>query len=263
VEITFLGTGTSHGVPPLGCMMKDYADCPKGVCRKSLTDASYRRTRTSVIIRKNGKTLLADVSSDFREQALSNKIKEIDAALISHGHIDHFGGLPDIRSYTDRKPMPVYASGETIHNVKTAFSYMFDLPPSCGGGVPHLDMIELSGKREIAGFTVTPVPVVHGRLKGCLGFRIDDAAYIPDVKYIEPENEKLLKGLDCLILNCLRDKKEHGTHLILPQSVELSRRLAPKRAFFIHITHEIDYAVDSKELDPWMEFSYDGQTVTI
>jgi len=244
-------------------MMEDYANCPKGVCRKSLTDARYRRTRTSILIKKNGKTLLADVSSDFREQALTNRIKEIDAVLISHGHIDHFGGLADIRSYTEEKPMRVYASAETIHNVKTVFSYMFDSPQYCGGGIPCLDMIEINSTKEIEGFTVTPIPVVHGKLNGCLGFRIDNVAYIPDVKYIEPENEKLLKGLDCLILNCLRDEKEHGTHLILPQSIELSRRLAPKRAFFIHMTHQIDYVTDSEKLDPWMEFSYDGQTITI
>jgi len=249
-------------------MMEDYADCPKGVCRKALTDARYRRTRTSILIRKNGKTLLADVSSDFREQALANRIKNIDAVIISHGHIDHYGGLPDIRSYTKQKPMPIYASAETIHNVKITFSYMFhsampDLTQYCGGGIPHLDMIEINSGRDIAGFSVTPVPVTHGKMKGCLGFRIDNIAYIPDVKYIEPENEKLLQGLDCLILNCLREKNEHNTHLILPQSIELSRRIAPKRAFFIHMTHQIDYAVDSKELDPWMEFSYDGQTITI
>ena len=233
-----------------------------------MTDARYRRTRTSILIRKNGKTLLADVSSDFREQALANKIKEIDAVLISHGHIDHFGGLPDIRSYTKQKPMPIYASAETILNVKTCFSYMFhsavlDSAQYCGGGIPHLDMIEINSKIEIEGFSVTPIPVIHGKLNGCLGFRIDNVAYIPDVKFIESENEKLLEGLDCLILNCLREKKEHGTHLILPQSIEFSRRIAPKRAFFIHMTHEIDYAIDNKEFDSWMEFSYDGQTVTI
>ena len=233
-----------------------------------MTNARYRRTRTSILLKKNGKTLLADVSSDFREQALTNKIKEIDAALISHGHIDHYGGLPDIRSYTKQKPMPVYASAQTIHNVRITFPYMFhsdtpDAAQHCGGGVPHLNMIELNSQREIEGFTVTPVPVIHGKLEGCLGFRIDNVAYIPDVKFIEPLNKKLLEGLDCLILNCLRDKKEHNTHLILPQSIELSRQLAPKRAFFIHMTHDIDYILDSKELDSWMEFSYDGQTITV
>ena len=244
-------------------MIEDYARCPKDVCRKSLTDSRHRRTRTSILVKKGGKTLLADVSADFREQALRHRVREIDAALISHGHIDHFGGLPDIRSYTKQGPLAVYASAETIRNVKSVFSYMFDSGGDCGGGIPCLQMIELCGVSEVAGFTVTPVPVTHGKIKGCLGFRIDNIAYVPDVKFIDPEHEKLLVGLDCLILNCLRDHREHNTHMILSQSMELARRLAPGRCYFIHMGHEIDYAVDSKKLDSWMEFSYDGLVVNV
>ncbi|MDR0307542.1 MAG: MBL fold metallo-hydrolase [Chitinispirillales bacterium] len=263
LEIIFLGTGTSHGVPPLDCVINDYALCPKDVCRKSLNDPRHRRTRTSILVKKNGKTLLADVSSDFREQALRHGIKEIDAVIISHGHIDHFGGLPDIRSYTWRKPLTVYASSETLANVRCVFSYMFDSGVECGGGIPHLRMKELKDTSEIAGFTVKPIPVTHGKLKGCLGFRIDDTAYVPDVKHIDPENEKLLEGLDCLVLNCLRENPGHSTHLFLSESVSLARRLAPKRCYFIHMNHEIDYIADGKELDSWMEFSYDGLIIKV
>jgi len=265
LEITFLGTGTSHGVPPLDCMMTGYAKCPKGVCRKSLTDPRHSRTRTSILLRKDGNTLIADVSADFRQQALRAGIRRIDAAVLSHGHIDHFGGLPDIRSYTDEReePLDVYASAETIDTVTRAFPYMFEAREDRGRGVPRLRMIELKEASDVAGFRVTPVPVVHGRLKECLGLRIDNIGYVPDVKRMEASSEELLKGLDCLVLNCLRDVNEHQTHLTLDQSIELARRLAPKRCYFIHMTHDIDYEVDGKRLDPWMEFSYDGLVVDV
>jgi phosphoribosyl 1,2-cyclic phosphate phosphodiesterase len=263
MEITFLGTGTSHGVPPIDCMMTGFAKCPKGVCRKALSDPRHSRTRTSVLLNKGGRTLLADVSADFRQQALRCGIRRIDAAALSHGHIDHFGGLPDIRSYTDaaEEPINVYGSSETINTVRQAFPYMFEPRQGRGKGVPRLKMLELTGVTDIAGFKVTPVPVEHGALKECLGLRFDNVGYLPDVKRVSPESEALLKGLDVLILNCLRDEREHPTHLILPQSVELARRLAPKRCYFIHMTHDIDYEVDGKRLDDRMEFSYDGLTV--
>jgi len=264
MEITFLGTGTSHGVPPLDCMMTGFAKCPKGVCRKSLTDPRHNRTRTSILLRKGGKALLVDASSDFRQQALRHELRQIDAVLLSHGHIDHFGGLPDIRSYTEEMSLDAYASSETIETVTSAFPYMFRFRGiSDGKGIPRLRMVELDGARDIVGFAVTPVPVSHGVLKECLGFRIDNLGYVPDVKYMSAKSQEMLKGLDCLILNCLRDEREHRTHMILEQSVELAKRLAPKRCYFIHMTHDIDYEADGKGLDPWMQFSYDGLVIEV
>ncbi len=258
MKITFLGTGTSHGVPPIDCMMTGYAKCPKGVCRKARTDPRHSRTRTSVLLEKGGKTLIADVSADFRQQALRNNIRRIDAVALSHGHIDHFGGLPDIRSYTDAadEPIEVYGSNETLDTVRQAFPYMFEARTGRGKGVPRLKMINLADTQIIVGFKVTPVPVEHGTLKECLGLRIDDIGYVPDVKRMSPQSEELLKGLNVLILNCLRDEREHPTHMLLSQSMDLARRLSPKRCYFIHMTHDIDYETDGKRIDNWMEFSY-------
>ena len=262
MEITFLGTGTSHGVPPLDCMIGAAAEpCRKDVCRKSETDPKHRRTRTSVMLRKNDKTIIADVSADFRQQALRHRIKKIDAVALSHGHIDHFGGLPDIRSYTEAEPLDVYGSAETLDRVAQAFPYMFQITGD--RNVPRLRMIELTAPREIARFTVTPVPVFHGNCGQCLGLRFDDVGYVPDVKRMSAESEEALKGLDCLILNCLRDKRQHTAHMLLDESMELARRLAPKKCYFIHMTHDIDYETDGKLLDPWMEFSYDGLVVDV
>jgi len=265
MKITFLGTGTSHGVPPIDCMMTGYAKCPKGVCRKARHDPRHSRTRTSILLEKGGKTLIADVSADFRQQALRNNILRIDAVALSHGHIDHFGGLPDIRSYTDaaEEPVEVYGSSETLNTVQQAFPYMFEARVGRGKGVPRLKMIELTETTDIVGFKVTPVPVEHGTLKECLGLRIDDIGYVPDVKRMSQASESLLKNLDVLILNCLRDEREHPTHLLLSQSMELSRRLAPKRCYFIHMTHDIDYEIDGKKLDEWMKFSYDGLVIDV
>ncbi|MFP4014683.1 MAG: MBL fold metallo-hydrolase [Chitinispirillaceae bacterium] len=263
MKITFLGTGTSHGVPSLDCMIEGYARCPKGVCRLALQDERHRRTRSSVLLEKEGKAVLADVSADFRQQALRENIKRIDAVLLTHAHADHIGGIPDIRSYTKESKIPFYASAQTIEQVRRTFSYIFDPGTFEGGGIPRITTRVVESSFKAAGMEIVPVPVRHGAMEGCYGYRIENVAYIPDVKHVESRNESLLKGLDCLILNCLRDEREHSTHLILPQSMELARRLAPKRCFFIHMSHDIHYEIDSGQLDSWMNFSYDGLQVEV
>lgn len=244
-------------------MIDGYAHCPKGVCRQASQDERHRRTRTSVLLEKEGWTVLADVSADFRQQALRQRVKRIDAVLLTHAHADHIGGIPDIRSYTKDFAVPFYASAQTIEQVRRTFSYIFDPDTFEGGGIPKITTRAVQSSFGAAGMRITPIPVRHGFMDGCYGYRIDDVAYIPDMKHIEPRYESLLKGLDCLILNCLRDKKEHATHLILPQSMELARRLAPKRCFFIHMSHDIHYEIDSGQLESWMSFSYDGLQVEV
>jgi phosphoribosyl 1,2-cyclic phosphate phosphodiesterase len=264
VKITFLGTGTSHGVPSIDCMLSGYTRCKKDVCRLSLNDPKHRRTRSSVLIEYRGKHVLIDVSADFRQQALTNCIQKIDAVLITHKHSDHINGIPDIRSYTHSgQPLPLFGSAESMEAVRRTFDYIFSDKTFVGGGIPRLALTAIDRPFALFNETVTPLPVTHGNLTGCLGYRIGNTAYIPDMKSIDDRTKNLLRNLDCLILNCLRDEREHSTHMILDQSVRLARELAPARCCFIHMCHDIHYELDAQQLDEWMEFSYDGMKIEI
>lgn len=265
MKITFLGTGTSHGVPSIDCVKTNYKYCPKGVCKESLTDPKHNRTRSSILIEYDNKHILVDVSSDFRQQALREKIPKIDAVLITHIHADHVMGIPDIRSYTYslEEPLPFYGSEESMSGIKELFYYIFDPNTFEGGGIPKISCHSVHSSFQLFGKSIIPIPVQHGPLKGCFGYRIDNVAYIPDMKDVTNGNKSLLKNLDCLIIDCLRETRPHITHIILPESLSLVRELKPKKCYFIHMCHDIHYKEDAKYLDPWMEFAYDGLNVEI
>lgn len=263
MKITFLGTGTSHGVPSLDCMRSGFLRCPKGVCKDSLTDSLHNRTRTSLLLEYNNHTILIDVSSDFRQQALREKIPGIDAVLITHHHADHIMGIPDIRSYTDKNALPLYGSRETIAELKTIFSYIFNPETFEGGGIPKLACNSIDTAFDLFGKTVIPIPVSHGPLPGCYGYRIGSIAYIPDIKSISEQSKVLLENLDCLILDCLRETRPHVTHIILPESIALARELQPKVCYFTHMCHDIHYKEDARYLDQWMHFAFDGLTFQV
>jgi phosphoribosyl 1,2-cyclic phosphate phosphodiesterase len=260
MKITFLGTGTSHGVPPIDCMIANHARCKKNVCLQSIDDPKHRRTRSSILVEVSGKHILIDVSADFRQQALANTVAAIDAVLITHGHADHVSGIPDIRSYTGTSspPLNLYGSSESMDSIRHMFQYIFSEKTFIGGGIPRLCLNAVKGPFSIGDATITALPVLHGHLRGCFGYRVNDMAYIPDMKSMNAEIKDRLRGLDCLILNCLRDEREHSTHLILEQSMALARELSPGLCYFIHMSHDIHYEIDGKKLDPWMHFSYDG-----
>lgn len=265
MEVLFLGTGTSHGVPSIDCMMSDYVRCKKNVCRESEYDRKHYRTRSSILVSWNGYNVLVDVSADFRYQALREKIKHIDAVLITHGHADHIGGMPDIRSYTKdpETALKVYGSPESTNSIRGSFNYIFDPNTFVGGGIPLLDTISVTDCFNLFGKMITTLPVTHGNLSGCYGYRIGDLAYIPDMKQMSDNTLEKLKDLDVLILNCLRDERPHSTHLILPESIDLAKRIGANRVYFIHMCHDIHYQMDSKYLESNQEFSYDGLQINV
>lgn len=265
MQITFLGTGTSHGVPTIDCLLDDYARCPLDVCRKAATDPRHRRSRSSLYVSTESASLLIDTSQDFRQQVLDNRIRRIDAVLFSHGHADHIYGLPDIRSFCRHQgdAIDIYGSHETLDILQASFAYIFT--PSddyVGGGIPSLRPQALQGPLQIAGLTVVPIPVEHGNLKQALGFRIGDLAYIPDVKRIPDTSLALLANLDLLILNCLR-LRPHGSHLCLQESLAYAKQIAPRRCLFTHMAHDIDYTAVEPTLPTNCRFGYDGLTVII
>lgn len=264
MKITFLGTGTSHGVPSIDCMLAGYS-CRKGVCRAALSDPRHQRTRSSVLVEYNGMHVLIDVSSDFRTQALRERIPKVDAVLITHCHSDHISGIPDIRSYSAhrKEPIPFYGSHESITTIRESFSYIFNPEAFFGGGIPRISTHAVEGPFSLFGETVTALPVEHGGLTGAIGYRIGAMAYIPDLKSLRGRTLELLGGLDVLVLNCLRESTVHSSHLTLEQSIGLAREIRPERCRFIHMSHDIDYRTDSAMLDKWMEFSYDGMVEEI
>jgi phosphoribosyl 1,2-cyclic phosphate phosphodiesterase len=262
MRVTFLGTGTSHGVPSIDCMLSGHANCRKGVCRASASDPHHARTRCSIHVDFGDHAVLCDCSLDFRAQVLRERVQRIDALLLTHRHMDHMGGIPDLRSFTPQA-LPLYASEETIHEAQQAFAYVFAPDTFVGGGITRLSPHAVRAPFALFGRQVTPVSVEHGVLQGCFGYRIGPLAYIPDMKRMAPEEAEKLHGLDCLILNCLRDERPHATHMILEESIAFARVLAPRRCFFVHMSHDIHYELDQPRLDSWMRFAYDGLVIDI
>ncbi len=262
MRLTLLGTGTSHGVPMLDCMLNDYVRCPAGVCRKAESDPRYRRTRASLLVQTGETHLLIDTSQDFREQMLANRVMRVDAVLYTHGHADHIYGLPDIRSYSRREPLPIYGSEETLGILRGAFDYVFTPPAYVGGGIPAVAPHCLGDGLRLGDLTIETIPVTHGPLLGCQGYRLNDVAYIPDVKRIPPESLARLRGLDLLILNCLRHRPHEG-HLSLEESLAYAHEIAPKRCLLTHVAHDIDDVAETPGLPEWARFAYDGQTLEL
>jgi len=253
MRLTFLGTGTSTGVPSIGCE-----------CETCLSDDQRdKRLRVSVIVENGGQTILVDTSSDFRQQALRFGLKHLDAVLITHCHADHIFGLDDIRPLNFRHgALGVYANERAWVDIKRIFKYIFE-PSHFGGGLPQVvPNIVAPGAPFCIGneLVITPLEVIHGRLP-VMAYRFNDFAYLTDLSEIPEPTINGLRDLDVLVLDCLRFK-EHPTHLWVDKALEFVDELKPRRTFFTHIAHDIKHERDSKVLPAGVEFAYDGLVVT-
>lgn len=254
MNVTFLGTGTSHGVPMIGC------DC--AVCRSD--DPRDKRLRPSVLVDTDaGQRFLIDAGPDLRTQALTHGIRRVDALLFTHGHADHILGLDEIRRFNtlQKSPMACYADAVTAREIRAVFAYAFDPATPRGGGLPDLQLFTIAGPFCIGRQPVVPVPIFHGD-RPILGLRMGGFAYLTDCSWIPDESWPLLEGLDVLVLGALRERP-HPTHFSLPEAIAASRRLAPKRTCFTHMCHDLGHAATSARLPPGFELAYDGLTLSL
>lgn len=250
-RLLFLGTGTSHGVPVVGC------DCR--VCTS--TNPKNGRTRCSVLVSLPQGNLLIDTTPELRLQLLRERIGRIHAVAYTHGHADHLFGLDDLRIFAEYlgHDLPVYCTRPVEERIRRCFDYAFDpvARQYPAGGVPRLAFHPIATEPFAAlGVRVVPIPLCHGRYH-VLGFRIGNMAYCTDVNAIPPESERLLQSLDVLVLDCLR-RRPHATHFSLDEAVAVAQRLGAKRTLFTHMCHDLDHDATNAALPPGMELAYDG-----
>jgi phosphoribosyl 1,2-cyclic phosphate phosphodiesterase len=249
MKITVLGSGTSNGVPMIGC----HCD----ICKSQ--NPKDKRLRSSVYIEHKGKKILIDISPDFRQQFLTNGLDDIDALLLTHSHYDHIAGMDDIRTINlfQKKAIPIYASSSSISTLKHTFPYMFTPPKQKGGGLPMINCIPINNKPFlIDDIEIIPLPIKHGILD-IFGFRIENFAYITDASFISQDTINLLHNLDVLFLNALRPAP-HSTHLNLESAVSYAEIIKAKQTYFTHISHGIMHNEVQNNLPPNVNLAYDG-----
>lgn len=249
MRLTFLGTGTSHGIPVIGCRCS--------VCRSE--NPKNKRARCGALLETGAEKWLIDTPPEFRLQALREKLDRVDAVLYTHAHADHIFGLDDLRVFTARRPLPVYGSRETLKTLRRTFPYAFTPPKQAGGGFPSLAPHRVRGPFEIGGRQIVPLPVYHGRLR-IFGYRIGGLVYITDALRIPAETLKSASGCRVLVLNALR-WRPHPTHLSLPQAAEIAGKIGAEKVYFTHICHNLEHEAVSAELPAGTELAYDGLTV--
>jgi phosphoribosyl 1,2-cyclic phosphate phosphodiesterase len=252
MKLTFLGTGTSTGVPSIGCE-----------CETCLSnDPRDKRLRVSIIIEHAGQSVLVDTSSDFRQQALRFGLRRLDGVLITHCHADHIFGLDDIRPLNFRfGALGVHANERAWIDIKRIFKYIFE-PSHFGGGLPQvIPHTVFPGASFCLGkqLLVTPLEVIHGRLP-VMAYRFNDFAYATDLSEIPSRTMDALRDLDVLVLDCLRFK-EHPTHLWVEKALEYVEQLKPRRTYFTHMAHDVKHERDSARLPDGVAFAYDGLVV--
>lgn len=252
MKLKFLGTGTSQGVPVIGC----HCD----VCTS--TDPKDNRFRSSALLSTDShKKLLIDCGPDFRIQMLNNKEEHVDAVLLTHEHNDHVIGLDDLRPliFRSKQDMPLYCNERVGAEVKERFSYAFaDVKYP---GAPSFELHHIAGSFDLFDAEIIPVEVMHNKIP-ILGYKVNNLAYITDASYIPETEKEKLRNLDHLILNCIRKEVLHPAHFILPQVLELFEEFQPKKMYLTHISHHLGtHAETEGELPPNVHLAYDGLEV--
>ena len=248
LRVTMLGSGTSTGVPVIGC--------PCRVCRSD--NPRNKRWRPGLKMEIGPSVLLVDTPTDLREQALRFGLPRLDAVLYTHAHADHIFGLDDIRIFNFRqgmKPIPCYGSAETLQAIRRTFAYVFE-PAQEGGGKPQIELIPVREPFGLLGRTVVPISVWHGSLE-VFGYRIGSFAYVTDCNRIPEESFRLLEGVEILILDALRFRP-HSTHFSVQEAMQVAARIGAARTILTHMTHEVDHDAPDVPLAPGVEFGYDG-----
>ena len=244
--------------------------CDCDVCRSD--DPRDRRTRPSILIEIDApppsaaagavRAILVDTSTDLRAQALAYGVRRVDAILFTHSHADHIMGLDEVRRFNavQRTAIPCYGDERTLADLRRAFFYIFH-PQQLGGGVPRLTLFQIGGPFDVGGIDVVPVPLLHGA-RPILGFRMGTFAYLTDCSRIPDESWPLLEGVQTLVLDALRDRP-HPTHFSVREALEVVGRLAPERAYFTHICHDLPHAATCARLPAGVELAYDGLVLEI
>jgi len=253
-RVTFLGTGTSHGVPMIGC------GC--AVCGSA--DPRDRRLRPSIYVEVDGgPAVLVDTSTDLRQQALAFGVTRVDAVLFTHSHADHVLGLDEMRRFNviQGGPIPAWADAGTVADLHRMFSYAFSPPAERGGGVPRLELTTIGEPFGVGPLRVLPVPLLHGT-RPILGFRFGRFAYLTDCSHIPDEAWPLLEDLDVLVIDALRHRP-HPTHFTVAQAVEAAARIGAPRTYLTHICHDLPHAETCRGLPESVELAYDGLVLRI
>ncbi len=253
-QVTVLGSGTSSGVPMIGCRCT--------VCTSS--DPRDRRLRPSIFVSVPGHAgILVDTTPDFRQQALTYGITRIDAVLFTHSHADHIFGLDDIRRFNFMQggPIPCHASAATLRDIERTFHYAFDGAARLGGGVPRIETHVITGPFTIGGVRVVAVPLWHGDAP-VLGFRFGSFAYLTDCNRLDAAAWPLVEGVDTLVVDALRDKP-HTTHFTVAEALAVVERVRPRRAYLTHMSHDLGHSATNARLPAPVELAYDGLVIDV
>ena len=252
MKVTFLGTGTSYGVPMIGCECRV---CTSGNPRNS-------RTRSSIIVSEGECNILIDAAVELRIQCLRNKVRRLDAVLLTHAHADHILGLDDLRHFnrSQKANVPIYGSQDTVNSIYRMFSYAFS-EVSSNGTKPKFTLTPIDGKLNLSGIEIIPVDVMHGQEK-VTGYRFDKFAYVTDVSEIPQDSLDKLMGLDLLVIDALRNIP-HEKHFSIEQAISIVSILKPRQTFFTHIAHDIEHEETNNVLPSGIKLAYDGLTVEV